>query len=275
MPLGLVVAWAMLSAIAPGSAVETAVTVSRVVVAAAWIAALTFAVMVGSVYLSEQYLRRALSYKALAGSSVLVLVSAGYRWQAVAVSACRRCWASSSRPEVWRSSRSPRCPEKPGHDHTMIPVGPGAGNGVRPLRRTTLPEDSRPFCQNPYEICISAELHRVRLAPVGKEQVLRTNAITLSSSRREPQATFTPLCHVLREDPALAEDIPLRERRARAADECIARGRVPPGAVDGMASARAPRKTASACGAEHGLLVRRVGVRGNFGAELELGDGDC
>lgn len=85
------------------------------------------------------------------------------------------------------------------------------------------------------------------------------------------EPAFTPLCHVLREDPALAEDIPLRER-TRAADECIAPAvYLPRGRWNGEHASI----TQDGIGllVLHGLLVRRVGVRGNFGAEL-LGDGD-
>ncbi len=46
-----------------------------VVLAATLIAALTFAVMIGSFYLAEQYLQRAAGYSALGASAVLVLVA--------------------------------------------------------------------------------------------------------------------------------------------------------------------------------------------------------
>jgi hypothetical protein len=81
-------------------------------------------------------------------------------------------------------------------------------------------------------------------------------------------------CHVLRADPELAEGIP-SALRARAAEECVAltrsikRGRwqaeddaagwVGPGGIGLLVL--------------EGLLVRRVGVDGRFGAEL-LGEGD-
>jgi len=45
------------------------------VVAAAFVAGLTFAVMIGSFYLAEQYLQRAVGYSALGASAVLVLVA--------------------------------------------------------------------------------------------------------------------------------------------------------------------------------------------------------
>jgi MFS transporter, DHA2 family, methylenomycin A resistance protein len=51
------------------------VAFNAVVLAAASIAALTFAVMIGSFYIAEQYLQRAVGYSALAASSVLVLAA--------------------------------------------------------------------------------------------------------------------------------------------------------------------------------------------------------
>jgi predicted MFS family arabinose efflux permease len=48
---------------------------SAQVVAAAFVAALTFAVMIGTFYLAEQYLQRAVGYSALGASAVLVLVA--------------------------------------------------------------------------------------------------------------------------------------------------------------------------------------------------------
>ena len=52
-----------------------AAVVNPVVLAAAFIAALTFAVMIGSFYIAEQYLQRAAGYSALTASSVLVLAA--------------------------------------------------------------------------------------------------------------------------------------------------------------------------------------------------------
>jgi CRP/FNR family transcriptional regulator, cyclic AMP receptor protein len=84
-------------------------------------------------------------------------------------------------------------------------------------------------------------------------------------------ASVGAVCHVLREDPDLAEAIPPTHRE-RAIDECIAgavrirRGRwssAPGDAVGGGIGLLVLE----------GLLVRRVGVDGRFGAEL-LGDGD-
>jgi MFS family permease len=48
---------------------------NQVVLVSAFIAALTFAVMIGSFYLAEQYLQRAAGYSALRASSVLVVVA--------------------------------------------------------------------------------------------------------------------------------------------------------------------------------------------------------
>jgi CRP/FNR family transcriptional regulator, cyclic AMP receptor protein len=79
------------------------------------------------------------------------------------------------------------------------------------------------------------------------------------------------LCHVLAEDVGLAETIP-PDRREQALAECVARevvvpvgrwsGSPTPFAVDGIGLL-----------VLDGLLVRRVGVAGRFGAEL-LGEGD-
>jgi CRP/FNR family transcriptional regulator, cyclic AMP receptor protein len=77
-------------------------------------------------------------------------------------------------------------------------------------------------------------------------------------------------CHVLREDPELAEAIP-PERRRRAVDDCTAdelyvssAGERRPGSFD--------RRGIGVLILE-GLLIRRVGIEGRFGAEL-LGEGD-
>jgi DHA2 family methylenomycin A resistance protein-like MFS transporter len=48
---------------------------NRVVLGAAFIAALTFAVMIGSFYVAEQYLQRSAGYSALGASTVLVVVA--------------------------------------------------------------------------------------------------------------------------------------------------------------------------------------------------------
>jgi CRP/FNR family transcriptional regulator, cyclic AMP receptor protein len=79
------------------------------------------------------------------------------------------------------------------------------------------------------------------------------------------------LCHVLREDPELAEAIP-DARRRQAIDECTATELYLP-------AGRTPRGAGNQIGAGlgmlvlEGLLIRRVGIDGRFGAEL-LGEGD-
>lgn len=86
--------------------------------------------------------------------------------------------------------------------------------------------------------------------------------------RRHVAAT---ICHVLREDAGLAEAIPVAER-SKAIEECIAavvrirRGRWSGHQIDIMPDGIGLLVL-------HGLLIRRVGVSGGFGAEL-LGDGD-
>jgi CRP-like cAMP-binding protein len=78
-------------------------------------------------------------------------------------------------------------------------------------------------------------------------------------------------CQVLREDPELAEAVNPSER-ARATDECVAR-------TVRLARGRWDTEDATAMHGGIGLLVleglllRRVGIDGRFGAEL-LGDGD-
>ena len=79
------------------------------------------------------------------------------------------------------------------------------------------------------------------------------------------------VCHVLRDDPDLAEAIP-PDRRQRAIEECIARRvRI----ARGRWTSERTDVIASGIGllVLHGLLIRRVGIDGRFGAEL-LGEGD-
>lgn len=81
----------------------------------------------------------------------------------------------------------------------------------------------------------------------------------------------TPVCRLLEEDPELAEAIP-RSVRQRAIDECIAQvAYIGTGRWDGSR----PSLDDGGIGllVLDGLLVRRVGVDGRFGAEL-LGQGD-
>jgi len=58
-----------------GPSSSDALTRKPVVLAAAFIASITFAVMIGSFYIGEQYLQRSVGYSALGASSVLVLVA--------------------------------------------------------------------------------------------------------------------------------------------------------------------------------------------------------
>lgn len=71
---GLVIAHVPQGASRGRSGAERSV-VNRVVLASALIAGLTFAVMIGSFYIGEQYLQRAAGYSALGASGLLVLVS--------------------------------------------------------------------------------------------------------------------------------------------------------------------------------------------------------
>ena len=77
-------------------------------------------------------------------------------------------------------------------------------------------------------------------------------------------------CHVLLEDPDLAEAIS-PERREAAIDSCTAREFRSP-ARDGISEA-SPLRNGLGLLVLSGLLVRRVGIDGRFGAEL-LGEGD-
>jgi DHA2 family methylenomycin A resistance protein-like MFS transporter len=79
VPLAVVAAWAILAHL-PQIAHDQAARAERswcnqVVLVAAFVAALTFAVMIGSFYIAEQYLQRAAGYSALGASTVLVLVA--------------------------------------------------------------------------------------------------------------------------------------------------------------------------------------------------------
>ena len=78
VPLTMVAAWgivAHLPHIANAGSTRGRVGRNRVVAAAALIAALTFAVMIGCFYIAEQYLQRVAGYSALGAASVLVLVA--------------------------------------------------------------------------------------------------------------------------------------------------------------------------------------------------------
>jgi hypothetical protein len=79
------------------------------------------------------------------------------------------------------------------------------------------------------------------------------------------------LCHVLREDPELADAIPA-ERRARAIEECTAPQlwlRPGPWGDRGSLGFRGGIGVLVL----HGLMIRRVGIEGRFSAEL-IGEGD-
>ncbi len=81
----------------------------------------------------------------------------------------------------------------------------------------------------------------------------------------------TRVCHILSEDPALAEGIP-DARRQQAIDECIAQAaRIAPGPWRGDGASII--RDGIGLLVIDGLLIRRVGVDGRFGAEL-LGEGD-
>jgi hypothetical protein len=88
------------------------------------------------------------------------------------------------------------------------------------------------------------------------------------SGRRDPGSTT--LCHVLRADAELADAISA-ERREEAIERCTAEEiRIPAG--DGV-SESSPLADGLGILVLSGLLVRRVGIDGRFGAEL-LGEGD-
>jgi CRP-like cAMP-binding protein len=79
------------------------------------------------------------------------------------------------------------------------------------------------------------------------------------------------LCHVLREDPELADAIP-PDRRARAIEECTAPELwLPPGSWGGRGSLGF--RGGIGVLVLRGLMIRRVGIEGRFSAEL-IGEGD-
>jgi CRP/FNR family transcriptional regulator, cyclic AMP receptor protein len=82
---------------------------------------------------------------------------------------------------------------------------------------------------------------------------------------------LSSLCHVLREDPELADAIP-PERRQQAIEECTAAElQLQPGRWAGRGSLGF--RGGIGVLVLRGLMVRRVGIDGRFGAEL-IGDGD-
>ncbi len=79
VPLALGAAWAVVTHV-PTVVHEVgedgrASVLNRTVVAAALVAGITFAVMIGTFYLAEQYLQKAVGYSALGASAVLVVVA--------------------------------------------------------------------------------------------------------------------------------------------------------------------------------------------------------
>lgn len=80
----------------------------------------------------------------------------------------------------------------------------------------------------------------------------------------------TTVCYVLHEDADLAEAIP-PDRREQALRHCLAEQLIIPGG-DGISEA-SPLTSGVGILVMSGLLVRRVGIDGRFGAEL-LGEGD-
>ncbi len=81
----------------------------------------------------------------------------------------------------------------------------------------------------------------------------------------------SPVCHVLREDPELADAIPT-ERREQAIEECTAPElHLQPGHWGGRGSLGF--RGGIGVLVLSGLMIRRVGIEGRFGAEL-IGDGD-
>jgi MFS family permease len=79
VPLAIVCAWGIVAHMPKSRPVESsggrAPARNRVVVTAAFIAALTFAVMIGCFYLMEQYLQQSAGYSAIGAATVLVLVA--------------------------------------------------------------------------------------------------------------------------------------------------------------------------------------------------------
>lgn len=81
VPLALLAAFEIVRRVPPGGTAAprgrggTRAALNQVVLAATVVAACTFAVMIGSFYLAEQYLQRARGFSALGASAVLVLVA--------------------------------------------------------------------------------------------------------------------------------------------------------------------------------------------------------
>ena len=79
VPLTLLAAWAVVAHLPriehSRAAGARQVVANRIVLAATFVAALTFAVMIGTFFMAEQYLQRAAGYSALGASTVLMLVA--------------------------------------------------------------------------------------------------------------------------------------------------------------------------------------------------------
>ncbi len=104
------------------------------------------------------------------------------------------------------------------------------------------------------------------MTPVGFRAGLRHSAPVTA-----PRSRAFSICRLLREDPDLAEAVPVAIRD-RAIDECIATvAHIRRGAWN----AHEPQLSHDGIGllVLDGLLIRRAGIDGRFGAEL-LGDGD-
>ena len=79
------------------------------------------------------------------------------------------------------------------------------------------------------------------------------------------------VCHVLSEDPALAEAVP-QAHRQQAIQECVTRAiSIAPGSWSGQGTSSI--RDGIGLLVLQGLLIRRVGIDGRFGAEI-LGEGD-
>lgn len=85
------------------------------------------------------------------------------------------------------------------------------------------------------------------------------------------RAASASVCQILAEDPSLAEAVP-RDHREEAINECIAESvRIAPGRWSDQGASTLSDGIGLLV--LEGLLIRRVGIDGRFGAEL-LGDGD-
>jgi CRP/FNR family cyclic AMP-dependent transcriptional regulator len=79
------------------------------------------------------------------------------------------------------------------------------------------------------------------------------------------------VCHLLSEDHGLAEAVP-EAHRQQAIEECVTRAiSIPPGAWSGQGTSHI--RDGIGLLVLQGLLIRRVGIDGRFGAEI-LGEGD-